>query len=77
MEVSLLLLHLALPRKGHLEQVNHIFGYLKRVPCRRIYMDPDYPSITEERFMKYNWTKFYRYAEEQFLQICQKPGDML
>ena len=35
------------------------------MPFGIIYMDPDSPSITEERFVKYDWTKFYRYAEEQ------------
>ena len=64
LEVSLLSSHLALPRKGHLEQVYHIFGYLKKIPQQRIYMDPDYPSITEDRFIKHNWTDFYWYAEE-------------
>ena len=30
LEVSLMSSHLALPREGHLDQVNHIFGYLKK-----------------------------------------------
>jgi hypothetical protein len=29
LEISLLSSHLALPREGHLEQVYHIFAYLK------------------------------------------------
>ena len=29
LETSLMSVHLALPRIGHLEQVIHIFGYLK------------------------------------------------
>jgi hypothetical protein len=64
LEVALLSSHLALPRKGHLEQVYHIFGYLKQSPRRRLYLDPDYPIISEERFAKYDWTDFYKYAEE-------------
>ena len=32
LEVSMLSSHLALPREGHLEQVMHIFGYLKQHP---------------------------------------------
>ena len=32
LEVSLLSTHLALPRTGHLQQVYHIFGYLKQSP---------------------------------------------
>jgi hypothetical protein len=64
LEVALLSSHLALPRKGHLEQVYHIFGYLKQSPRRRLYLDPDYPIISENRFAKYDWTDFYKYAEE-------------
>ena len=64
LEVSLLSSHLALLRIGHLEQVYHVFGYLKRFPRRRVYMDPDYPIIGEDRFAQYNWTEFYRYASE-------------
>ena len=64
LEVSLLSSHLALPRKGHLEQVYHIFGYLKTHPKRRLYMDPDHPNIDENRFVQYDWTEIYRYAEE-------------
>ena len=64
LEVSLLSSHLALPRKGHLEQVYHIFGYLKKGSRRRILMDPDYPRISEDRFVRYDWTEFYRYAIE-------------
>jgi hypothetical protein len=64
LEVALLSTHLALPRQGHLEQVYHIFGYLKQSPRRRLYLDPDYPMISEERFTKYEWTDFYKYAEE-------------
>jgi hypothetical protein len=41
LEVALLSTHLALPRQGHLEQVCHIFGYLKQSPRRRLYLDPD------------------------------------
>ena len=64
LEVSLLSTHLALPQQGHLEQVYNIFGYLKSGPRRRIYLDPDYPLINEESFAKYDWTDFYKYAEE-------------
>jgi hypothetical protein len=64
LEVALLSSHLALPRRGHLEQVYHIFGYLKHGPRRRIYLDPDYPNIREDRFREYDWTDFYQYASD-------------
>jgi hypothetical protein len=56
--------HLALPRKGHLEQVCHTFACLKHGSRRRIYLDPSHPSISESRFQACDWTDFYKYAEE-------------
>ena len=63
LKISLLSSHLALPREGHLEQIYHIFAYLKHGSRRRIYLDPWYPSISESRFQAYDWTDFYKYAE--------------
>jgi hypothetical protein len=64
LEVALLSSHLALPRMGHLEQVYHIFGYLKQASKRTLYLDPDHPNIGEDRFHEYDWEDFYKYAEE-------------
>jgi hypothetical protein len=54
----------AAPREGHLEQVFHIFGYLKKILEKRIAFDPDYPEIDESRFKSYDWCDFYRDAKE-------------
>ena len=64
LEVSLLSSHLALPREGHLEQIMHIFGYLKSHKKMRIMFDPDHPRISPNRFKSYDWFDFYRDAEE-------------
>jgi hypothetical protein len=64
LEVSLMSTYFAAPREGHWEQVFHIFGYLKKVPKKRIAFDPDYPEINESRFKVYDWNDFYRDAEE-------------
>ena len=40
LEVSLIFLHLALPRVSHLQSVYRVFGYLKQVPKRRLFFDP-------------------------------------
>lgn len=64
LEVALLSQYLANPRVGHLEQVYHIFGYLKQSGKRTIYMDPGYPNITEERFNGFEWEEFYKDAVE-------------
>ena len=58
LEVALLSTHLAAPKRGHLEQVYHIFGYLKKNPKRKIYLDPDLPIISESRFKTFDWEDF-------------------
>jgi len=65
LEVSLLSSHLALPRRGHLLQVYHIFGYLKKNLKRKLYFDPSMPDINEGSFKAYDWTDFYRDAKEE------------
>jgi hypothetical protein len=64
LEVSLMSTFLANPREGHLEQVIHIFGYLKAHPKRKIAFDPDHPTIDERRFKRHDWEDFYREAKE-------------
>ena len=44
-ELSLLSAYQASPRQGHLEQVYHIFGYLKLKPKLTLYFDPTQPPI--------------------------------
>jgi hypothetical protein len=73
LEVSLMSTYLAAPREGHLEQVFHIFGYLKKVPRKRIAFDPDYPEIDESRFKAYDWNDIYRDAEEAIPPNAPEP----
>jgi hypothetical protein len=73
LEVALLSSHLALPRVGHLQQVYHIFGYLKRSPRRRLFFDPGYPKISESRFRQFDWIDFYRDAKEEIPINAPEP----
>ena len=73
LEVSLLSSHLAMPRQGHLEQVYHIFGHLKEASRRRLYLDPDHPDISEDRFSKFDWEDFYKGAEEPIPLNAPEP----
>ena len=50
LEVSMMSSHLALPREGHLEQVLHIFGYLKKYHNTEMVFDPSDPVIDEGLF---------------------------
>ena len=53
-EVSMLSSFLAMPREGHLQQVLHIFSYLKHHHNSRIIMDPSYPDIKVSDFPDYD-----------------------
>ena len=65
LETAMLSMYMALPRKGHLEQVYHVFGYLKTHSKRRLFFDPRHPDIDERAFSSYDWYDFYRDAKEQ------------
>src|SRR5210317_1297587 len=56
MEYSMMSSCLALPRVGHLEQVMHIFGYLKQHHNAELVFDPTYPEIDENAFQKKDWS---------------------
>ena len=64
-EPAMLSTYMALPRKGHLEQVYHVFGYLKTHSKRRLFFDPWHPDIDEHTFSSYEWYDFYHDAKEQ------------
>ena len=65
--------YLANPRRGHLDQIYHIFGYLRQVGKRSIYLDPEYPAITKERFVEFDWTDFYADAKEPISPNAPEP----
>ena len=63
LETALMSTHLALPRRGHLEQLHHIFGYLKVNPKHKLFFDPQHPNIDERAFKEHDWFEFYRDAK--------------
>jgi hypothetical protein len=65
-EVSLLLQYRANPRKGHLEQLLHIFGFLKKHPKQTLYLSPELPRMDYDKFhtKREDFTEIYRNAEE-------------
>ena len=54
-EVSMLSSYLALPREGHLDQIFHIFAYLKYHHNTELVFDPSIPEISGQDFEKQNW----------------------
>ena len=65
LETAMLSTYMALPRKGHMEQVYHVFGCLKTHSKRCLFFDPRHPDIDECAFSSYEWYDFYRDAGEQ------------
>jgi Reverse transcriptase (RNA-dependent DNA polymerase) len=63
-ETSLMSRFLANPRQGHLDQVLHIFAYLKKYNKSALVMDETVPEINDTRFNKVDWTEFYPGAAE-------------
>ena len=75
-EVSMLSSYQASPREGHLEQVYHIFGFLKRKPKLSIYFNPELPKIDPEWFTGDTPSTFreqYRDAKEELPPRMPKP----
>ena len=75
LEVSLMSAHLALARKVHLEQVIHIFGYIKSHSKFRIMFDLDEPNIDKKGSNYTIGLTFIRMQRNQFLLTFQKPGE--
>jgi hypothetical protein len=72
LETSMMSSHLALPREGHLEQVYHMFAYLKKYHNLEIVFDPSDPVIDESNFEHQDWTSSeFGHAQEEEL-----PGNM-
>ena len=55
LEVSMMSSHLALPREGYLEQVLHIFAYLKKYHNTELVYDPSDPVVDENDFKRRDW----------------------
>jgi hypothetical protein len=64
-EISLLASHTAMPRRGHLEAVYHIFAYLKQHLNSTIVFDDRRPLIDEESFLPVDWGDFYGNQKEE------------
>ena len=77
-ELSMLSTYQASPREGHLEQIHHIFAFLKKNPKLILYFDPQQPMIKASLFTGDDRDVFldqYYDAEEQLPDehLCPKP----
>jgi hypothetical protein len=64
LSVTILAQYLVKQRVGHLDQVFHVFAYLKSHLRSRIVMDPSKPLVDETYFIPADWTEFYPDASE-------------
>eukprot|EP00978_Attheya_sp_CCMP212_P012643 scaffold31629_cov68-Attheya_sp.AAC.1 len=63
-EVSILVSQLALPRRGHLDAVFHIYAYLDIKHNSTMVFDPTYPNIEIRDFKNCDWSNFYGDVKE-------------
>jgi hypothetical protein len=73
LETSLMSTYLAMPRVGHLDNLYHMFGYLKAHTKRKLAFDGLHPKIDERRFREHEWFDFYRGAKEAIPADMPKP----
>ncbi len=72
-DVAMLSSHLAEPRIGHLEQVLHIFSYLKHHANSHLVFDPQYVSWEKADFQDHDWQEFYKDASEAMPPNAPEP----
>jgi hypothetical protein len=73
MAVSMMSRYMAAPREGHLEQVLHIFAYLKHHPRSNLVFDDSVPEFEESRFHKADWSETYGNIQEVLPPNAPKP----
>ena len=57
-EVNMMASHVAMPRDGHLENIFHMFAYLKIKHNSRMVFAPSYPKIDMTSFRECEWKHF-------------------
>ena len=79
-EVSVLSAYQASPREGHLEQILHIFAFLKKNPKLTLYFDPSLPRLDSNMFTGSSPDEFreqYRDAKEELPADMPRPRGRL
>jgi hypothetical protein len=64
MAVAMMSSYMAAPRQGHLDNVLHIFAYLKKHPQSTMIFDDTEPSFDESRFTEVDWSGHYDNVSE-------------
>jgi len=72
-DVCLLSSYMCQLRIGHLEQVMHIFAYLKHHKNSNMVFNPNYITWESDAFEHYDWSEFYKDAKEQLPPNAPTP----
>jgi len=72
-EVGLLARFQACPREGHLDQLFHIFAYLKRYNRSSLVFDWTEPNLDESQFSGCDWKEYYPGAAEAIPTNMPEP----
>ena len=65
--------HMIQPREGHLEEVLHIFAYLKHHPSALMMFDDNPVDWNESVFANHDPSKHYRDATEELPPNTSQP----
>ena len=69
-EISMIPSCIALFREGHLQQLYHVFAYLKVYHNARMVFDPSYPDVNFDDFKRKDWEKMYGDTKEEIPPNC-------
>ena len=72
-EVSVLASYLAVPRRGHMDAVYHVYAYLRRKHNARLVLDPTYPTEDPLVHKSQDWLKFYGEVREAIPPNMPEP----
>ena len=72
-EVSMLSSYMAAPRKGHLQAIFHIYGWLMEHPRSKIVFDSDRQSIPRANCHPDDWKQFYDVGPEEIPDDLPEP----
>jgi len=72
-ETSMMASQQASPRVGHLEQVFHMFAYLKSHENSTMVFDPLEPVFDESKFQECDWSEMYPDAAEVVARNIPEP----
>ncbi len=71
MPVSLMYRYLVSAREGHLQQLFHVFAYLKQYDQSTMVFDDTEPSYDPRQFATQDWLKYYPDAKEAIPENTQ------